>query len=91
MVYAAEPENNPTLKPPERLCQPCGFGKVWRENEGIREKLGWATTSEQGFTGVWQDASPTSLSATHEYIQTIDGQIIGLSHGPSNWSFWESN
>jgi hypothetical protein len=89
---ANEPEYDPALTPPEGLYQPVrGFGKAWRENEGIREKLGWAVASEQGFTGIWQDASPSSLSATHEYIQTIDGRIIGLSHGPSNWSFWEKN
>jgi hypothetical protein len=87
---ADEPQNDPTLTPPKGLYQPIrGFGKVWRENERIREKLGWAIAPEQGFTGVWQDANPASLSSTQAYIQTIDGRIIALNHGPSNWDFRE--
>jgi hypothetical protein len=89
---ADEPDSDPALTPPEGLHQPVrGFGKVWRENESVREKLGWAVAPEQGFTGVWQDARPGSLSSTHAYIQTSDGRIIALSHGPTNWKFEEKN
>ncbi|NDJ54631.1 MAG: hypothetical protein GYB68_16310, partial [Chloroflexi bacterium] len=43
----AEPEDDPSLEPPDNMAQPIrGFGKVWRENGFIREALGWATSEE---------------------------------------------
>jgi serine/threonine-protein kinase len=61
-----DPSDDPAIIPPNGLYQPVrGFGKVWREESGVRESLGWATTEEQGFTAiiqefaggtVWQDA-----------------------------------
>jgi hypothetical protein len=53
-----EPEFLPTFQPPPdatttsdredpRIQQPIrGFGKIWRENPELRERLGWALTSE---------------------------------------------
>ncbi len=38
--------------PPDGLLEPVrGFGKVWRENPGVRDTLGWATSGEAGGTG----------------------------------------
>jgi hypothetical protein len=57
---SAEPEWDVTIVPPAGLYQPKrGFGKVWREGVvplagTVRDKIGWATTEEQGFTGSWQ-------------------------------------
>jgi len=35
--------------PPDGLTEPIrGFGKVWREQPGVRDALGWATNAEQG-------------------------------------------
>ncbi len=40
-------ESDPTLAPPAGKLQPIrGFGKVWRDHEGLRDKLGWATAKE---------------------------------------------
>jgi hypothetical protein len=40
--------------PPEGLIEPKrGFGKVWREQPGVREALGWATMQERPATGVY--------------------------------------
>jgi hypothetical protein len=40
------------LQPPEGFLEPTrGFGKVWREGAGVRDKLGWAKAPEQGGTG----------------------------------------
>ena len=45
-----EPESDPELVAPEGMEQPTrGFGKLWRENPGLREALGWAITPEFGF------------------------------------------
>jgi hypothetical protein len=53
-----EPESLPELDPPAdattesrfpnaQIQQPIrGFGKVWRETEGLRERLGWALAPE---------------------------------------------
>lgn len=42
-----DPETDPSLVPPEGLYQPKrGFGLVWREEAGIRDRLGWALTPE---------------------------------------------
>ena len=31
-----------------------GFGKIWSENSGLRQSLGWATEPETSVTGAWQ-------------------------------------
>ena len=40
---------------PSGLYQPKrGFGKVWREQPGVRGKIGWATTTERGLGASYQ-------------------------------------
>jgi hypothetical protein len=42
-----EPEIDPSLIPPEGMYQPRrGFGKLWRNNPEVRDRLGWALTPE---------------------------------------------
>ena len=44
-----------TIVPPSGYYQPKrGFGKVWREQAGVRDKLSWATTEERGLNASWQ-------------------------------------
>jgi len=44
-----------TIVPPSGYYQPVrGFGKIWREQPGVRDKLSWATNEERGFNGSWQ-------------------------------------
>ena len=41
--------------PPNGLVEPMyGFGKAWREQPGVRESLGWATSSETPGPGCFQ-------------------------------------
>jgi len=48
-------EEDPTIVPPSGYYQPKrGFGKVWREQPGVRDKLSWATAPERGFAASWQ-------------------------------------
>lgn len=43
-------EFDPEIIAPEGLLQPeRGFGKLWRENEEVRDMLGWALTPEFGY------------------------------------------
>ena len=47
---------DPAIIPPPDLFQPQrGFGKVWREQPGLRSTLGWALTQEEGFTAIIQE------------------------------------
>jgi len=50
-----DPESDPTLTAPAGLLQPVrGFGRLWREDESVRQALGWALAAEVGFEGTWQ-------------------------------------
>jgi len=45
-----EPEHDPAIVAPVGYYQPKrGFGKVWRQESGVRSGLGWATTDERAF------------------------------------------
>jgi hypothetical protein len=80
-----DPERDDTLIPPPGLSQPVrGFGLIWRENPRVQERLGWATTSEVAFEGMYQsDAAEPEIATT--YLRTRDGGIIALNSQTSNW------
>jgi hypothetical protein len=47
---AVDPERGGET-PPAGLLEPIrGFGKVWRDNPAVRNRLGWATADESGAT-----------------------------------------
>ena len=47
--YQGEPEPTPNPTPPPGLVAPVlGFGKVWRDQAQVRQKLGWALAGEKG-------------------------------------------
>jgi serine/threonine-protein kinase len=49
---------DPAIVPPDGRLQPVrGFGKVWREQQGIQETLGWAAAEELGGDGNIQEFS----------------------------------
>jgi hypothetical protein len=82
---SGEPVDDPTLTPPAGLYQPVrGFGLVWREQPGVRDRLGWAIDLESGF--------PTSVQRTSRpkyndiYIRALDGKVWKLLR---EWSGWE--
>lgn len=46
-----QPERDPNIQAPAGREQPVrGFGKVWRERPGVRERLGWALRSEEAYS-----------------------------------------
>ena len=50
-----DPESNPDLVPPDGLLQPTlGFGKLWRNNPRIQERLGWAKSLETFYFMTYQ-------------------------------------
>lgn len=84
---AADPESDPSLTPPVGLSQPVrGFGKVWREHEEVRSKLGWATGSEEAYTAVWQWQTRESIPSAG-YLQLQNGRVLLLFGDQfGNWS-----
>jgi hypothetical protein len=48
-------EWDPNITAPSGLYQPKrGFGRVWREQAGVRDRIGWATTVERGLGADYQ-------------------------------------
>lgn len=79
-----EPEDDPTLTPPAGLYQPVrGFGLVWREGPGVRDRLGWAVDAETGFTTLVQRTSRPKYNDT--YILALDGDVWKLLPMSGGW------
>ena len=43
-----QPETAGLTPPPGKLEPKRGFGKIWRDEPGVRDALGWATMPERG-------------------------------------------
>ncbi len=80
-----DPERDDSLVPPEGLQQPIrGFGLVWRTNPRVQDRLGWATTPEVAFDGMFQaDSSEPSVAAV--YLRLRDGGIMALDAYNDAW------
>jgi hypothetical protein len=81
-----EHEADPTIVPPPGLYQPIrGFGKIWREQQAVQEKLGWGLAPEQDYSAILQsEHHEGSSSGSPAYLRTLDNQIIwyfGFSSG----------
>lgn len=80
-----DPDRDETLVPPPGLEQPIrGFGLVWRTNERVRERLGWATTPEVAFEGMFQ-ADSVEASVATMYLRLRDGAILALDAFNEKW------
>jgi hypothetical protein len=81
---AGEPEEDPALTPPPGRYQPVrGFGLVWRENQNVRERLGWAIDPETGFTAAVQRTSRPKYNDI--YIRALDNKVWRLLPESSGW------
>ncbi len=64
-----EVEIDPELTPPADTIQPRrGFGKLWRQNEEVRELVGWATTPEYGFVTTYEYRPGGYLDSAGRYV-----------------------
>ncbi len=78
-------ELDDTIVPPPGLLQPIrGFGLVWRSNPRVRERLGWATSPEVAFDGMFQ-ADALEPSVATFYVRTRDGGILALDAQTRTW------
>jgi len=82
-----EPESDPDLVPPDGLYQPVrGFGRVWRERTGVRDRLGWATDEEfKVENGAYQCSSAAYASC---YVVGPEGTVYVLYPNGSAWAVW---
>ena len=81
-----EPVDDPSIVPPSGLYQPIrGFGLVWREQPGVRERLGWATAPEMGYPTAVQGTSRPKYNDT--YIRALDGGTWRLGPERSEWEY----
>lgn len=68
---------------PDGLLEPIrGFGKIWRESGGVRDRLGWATRSETGSNGTIQVFERGEMV----YIQATGQTYIAVAGTPGTWS-----
>ncbi|MGD2103817.1 MAG: hypothetical protein PVJ55_01720 [Anaerolineae bacterium] len=71
------PDRDPDVTPPAGRFQPIrGFGKVWREHEGVRRSLGWATAAGTEFGGAWQSLESDSLGGRDVFLRTMEGRTV---------------
>ena len=87
--YWAEgmPEDDPRIIPPVGYDQPRrGFGKLWRENQEVRDRLGWATGREFVVgEGAFQCGT---LKYSRCYFTGPGDEIYVLEPYMSGWFIW---
>jgi hypothetical protein len=81
-----DPERDDTLVPPAAgLVQPIrGFGRVWRDEPGVRDRLGWAVEAETAYSGTTQ-AGTDPEGEFIQYIQRREGDILQLLPDGTEW------
>ena len=78
------PDSDDSIVPPAERLQPVrGFGLVWRENDDVRSRLGWALEPELGYDGIIQ-ATGTAENETI-YLRVRDGGILSIDPGGEGW------
>jgi hypothetical protein len=81
-----QPESDPALQPPAGLYQPLrGFGKIWRETPGVREKLGWAKAPEQGYSDAAYQTQARYGQPGDVYLRAADKSILYLQSDGYWW------
>lgn len=90
-----DPETDPTLTPPSGFQQPKrGFGKVWRENQNVRDALGWGLDFERPYSALVTDYSIGDFDGQGNYtprsfihtVTALDGSLIHIDEDTGYWS-----
>lgn len=71
------------MPPLDREAPSSGFGKVWANAPGVRQKLGWAVDSETGYTAQVQGVALTRTPRPPFafYITLPDDVVVGSGFG----------
>jgi hypothetical protein len=79
-----EPTLDRDIELPPGFQQPVrGFGLVWREEPGVRERLGWAVDEERGYESAVQRSSHVRYRVL--YIRALNGGVWELAPNSSAW------
>jgi hypothetical protein len=77
-------DRDPVLTPPPDREQPIrGFGLAWWQNPQVRQRLGWATEGEKGFSTTIQRTA--RLKNESVYLRAHDGNVWRLGPGGVEW------
>ena len=83
--HGVDPVRDETIVPPSGLYQPeYGIGKVWREQSGVRELLGWATDWGAEYTAIRQ-SERVHRYGFREWLTMLNGGLITMSHPDPIW------
>lgn len=69
--------------PLDRVAPVSGFGKVWANGPGVRDKLGWALDVEQAYTMRIQQVARGRVPAPEFlfYLTLPSGEVVGTGFG----------
>lgn len=90
-----QPETDPNIVPPNNFQQPKrGFGQVWRDNQNVRDALGWALDWERPYTADVIDFSIGTFNGDgafipKSYLHTVTtdkGTTITIDEVSGLWS-----
>ncbi len=89
-----QPETDPNIVPPANFQQPKrGFGQVWRDNQNVRDALGWALDWERPYTahvvdfsiGKFDGNGNFSPSAFYHTVTTDKNTTIYIDENSGLW------
>jgi hypothetical protein len=84
-----DPESDPAIVPPPGLYQPVrGFGLLWRLDQSVRERLGWATAAEAAFESWTQGYAGAGLHSYYTLVEGSDGTIYHLTATGGVWEVY---
>lgn len=76
-----EPIDDPGIIPPAGFYQPTrGFGKVWRTELFVRDRLGWATDLPETYEGAYQ-CEPELSPAPACFLRSVEDAVLKLEGG----------
>ena len=80
------PDLDEEMPPLDRDAPSSGFGKVWANAPGVRDKIGWALGDEQGYETTLQGVAQTRVPRPEYafFITLPDGEVVGTGYGA--WS-----
>jgi hypothetical protein len=72
--------------PPQGLLPPVrGFGKLWTSQPSVRDRLGWATAEEIGYTMLIETVRVGRHGLTGIYFRLPDNRVVYLHEFPVTW------
>jgi hypothetical protein len=93
-------ERDPALTPPSGKFQPeRGFGKLWREEPTLRDKLGWAVTEELGYNTRYEYHAGGEVNQQGTYvpasgyhlIENLTKEVFTFYEGSWTWEVEKPN